>query len=42
LFVNVSSSAPEASTWVMMLTGFGGLAFAAFRRGRRNGIPAIA
>jgi hypothetical protein len=42
LFVNVSSSAPEASTWVMMLAGFGGLAFAAFRRGRRNGIPAVA
>jgi len=26
---------PEASTWVMMLAGFGGLGFAAFRRARK-------
>jgi hypothetical protein len=26
---------PEASTWAMMLTGFAGLGFAAFRRGQR-------
>jgi hypothetical protein len=28
------SSVPEASTWVMALTGFAALAFAAFRRAR--------
>ena len=26
---------PETSTWVMMLTGFAGLGFAAFRRSQR-------
>ena len=42
LFVNVRSAVPEASTWLMMLAGFGGLAFAAFRRARRTGVSAIA
>jgi hypothetical protein len=42
LFVNVSSAVPEASTWAMMLVGFGGLAFAAFRRTRKNGASAVA
>ena len=42
LFVNVKSTVPEASTWAMMLAGFAGLAFAAFRRTRKTGISAIA
>ena len=34
---NVSVSAvPEASTWLMMLLGFAGIGFAAYRRSRRN------
>ncbi len=32
------SSVPEPSTWAMMLAGFGGLGFAAFRRSRRPNI----
>jgi Domain of unknown function (DUF4114)/PEP-CTERM motif len=36
---NVSSAVPEASTWAMMLAGFGGLAFAGYRRTRRIGAP---
>jgi hypothetical protein len=31
----VTSGVPEASTWAMMLLGFSGLGFAAFRRGQR-------
>jgi hypothetical protein len=42
IFVNVSSTAPEASTWVMMLAGFGALAFAGFRRARKTGVSAVA
>jgi hypothetical protein len=42
LFVNVKSTVPEASTWVMMLAGFGGLALAASRRARKAGVSAIA
>jgi hypothetical protein len=42
LFVNVRSTVPEASTWAMMLAGFGGLAFAAFRRTRKTGVSAVA
>ena len=42
LFVNVSSAVPEASTWVMMLAGFGGLAYAASRRTRKTGVPVAA
>jgi hypothetical protein len=30
------TSVPEPSTWAMMLAGFGGLGFAAFRRRRRT------
>jgi fibro-slime domain-containing protein len=39
--VTLTPSVPEASTWAMMLTGFAGLGFAAFRRGRKTA-PAIA
>jgi fibro-slime domain-containing protein len=35
------SAVPEASTWAMMLTGFAGLGFAAFRRARKTA-PTIA
>ena len=42
VFVNVSTAVPEAWTWAMMLAGFGGLAFAAFRRTRRTRLSAIA
>jgi PEP-CTERM motif-containing protein/uncharacterized protein DUF4114 len=42
LFVNVNSAVPEASTWAMMLAGFGGLAFAAFRRTRKTDVSAVA
>ncbi len=31
----LSISAPEASTWLMMLAGFAGLGFAAFGRGQK-------
>ncbi len=37
----LTPSVPEASTWAMMLTGFAGIGFAAFRRGRKTA-PAIA
>ena len=30
-----SNAVPEPSTWAMLMVGFGGLGFAAFRRGRR-------
>jgi hypothetical protein len=33
--LTISSGIPEPSTWAMMLTGFAGLGFAAFRRGQR-------
>jgi hypothetical protein len=36
------TAVPEASTWVMMLAGFGGLGFAAFYRSRRSGVSALA
>jgi hypothetical protein len=40
---NVTTLAvPEPSTWAMMLAGFGGLAFAAFRRARRTGVSVVA
>jgi PEP-CTERM motif len=42
VFVNVNSAVPEASTWAMMLAGFGGLAFAGFRRARAAAVPATA
>jgi Domain of unknown function (DUF4114) len=42
VFVNVSSAVPEASTWAMMLAGFGGLAFAGYRRTHRTGGPVVA
>jgi hypothetical protein len=34
------SAVPEASTWVMALTGFAALAFAGFRRARSRGAAA--
>jgi PEP-CTERM motif len=37
-----SAAVPEASTWAMMLAGFGGLGFAAFYRSRRTSISALA
>ena len=42
VFVNVSGAVPEASTWAMMLAGFGGLAFAGLRRTRKMGVAAAA
>ncbi len=33
--VSLTSSVPEPSTWAMMLVGFGGLGFAAYRRRRK-------
>ena len=35
------SSAPEASTWAMMLAGFAGLGFVGFRRSRKQPIAAF-
>jgi hypothetical protein len=34
----LTSGVPEPSTWAMMLAGFGGLGFAAFRRSRKASI----
>jgi hypothetical protein len=36
------TAVPEASTWAMMLTGFGGLGFAAFYRSRKSRVSALA
>jgi hypothetical protein len=36
------SAAPEASTWAMMLIGFGGLGFAGYRASRMSGRRAAA
>jgi PEP-CTERM motif-containing protein len=38
----LTSGVPEASTWAMMLAGFGGLGLAAFRRGRKTSVSALA
>ncbi len=39
----IASSVPEQSTWVMMLLGFGGLGYRAYRRGRKDRVgPAFA
>ena len=35
------TTVPEASTWAMMLAGFGGLGFAAFRRSRRTQVSIV-
>jgi hypothetical protein len=35
------TAVPEPSTWAMMLAGFGGLGFAAFRRRRRTPVAII-
>jgi hypothetical protein len=37
-----STAVPEASTWAMMLAGFGGLGFAAFYRSRRSSVSPLA
>jgi opacity protein-like surface antigen len=37
-----ASPVPEASTWAMMLAGFGGLGFAGFYHSRRGRVSAIA
>jgi len=39
--VSSSSTAPEPSTWAMMLLGFAGVGFLAFRRGRVTMSPAV-
>jgi hypothetical protein len=36
-----SSAIPEPSTWAMMLVGFAGLGFAAYRRSRAAVVPAV-
>jgi hypothetical protein len=38
----VSTPVPEPSTWAMMMLGFGGLGYAAFRRASKSRVPAIA
>ncbi len=38
----VLAAVPETSTWVMMGAGFAALGFAAFRRGRKSAISALA
>ena len=40
VFTNTTEvvSSPEASTWVMMLAGFGGLGFVALRRSRKAAV----
>jgi hypothetical protein len=37
-----STAVPEASTWAMMLVGFGGLGFAAFYRSSRSRVSTLA
>jgi PEP-CTERM motif len=37
-----TTAVPEASTWAMMLAGFGGLGVVAFRRARKPQISALA
>jgi hypothetical protein len=39
--IGVSGSVPETSTWAMMVLGFAGLGYAAFRRGSRGQALAI-
>jgi hypothetical protein len=39
---NISAGVPELSTWAMMLIGFGGLGFAAYRRSRKVSAAAFA
>jgi PEP-CTERM motif len=38
----ITSGVPEPSTWAMMVIGFIGLGYAAFRRGAKGRAPAIA
>lgn len=37
----LSTTVPEASTWILMLVSFGGLGFAGCRRARRRAVAAI-
>jgi fibro-slime domain-containing protein len=39
--VTVNPGVPEASTWAMLLAGFGGLGFAAFRRSRKAAVSLV-
>jgi hypothetical protein len=41
-FYTAAGAVPEPSTWAMMLIGFGGLGLAVARRGRKQGVTAIA
>jgi hypothetical protein len=41
-FSDVAPGVPEASTWAMMLLGFAGIGFAAYRRSRKNNGLALA
>ena len=34
--VNVTAAVPEPSTWAMMILGFAGIGFMAYRRSRKN------
>jgi len=36
-FANMSDGIPEQSTWAMMLLGFAGLGFVAYRRTKKSG-----
>jgi MYXO-CTERM domain-containing protein len=38
--VSVSAAAPELSTWAMMLLGFAGIGFLAWRRSRKAAVAA--
>ena len=38
VFPSDAAAAPELSTWAMMLTGFAGLGYAAFRAGRKESL----
>ena len=40
--IQIGSAVPEPSTWAMMLIGFGGLGFMAYRRSRRIAVTAQA
>jgi hypothetical protein len=39
-FDNVATSAPEPATWIMMLLGFAGLGFVAYRRTKKGSVAA--
>lgn len=41
VFANVANAVPEPSTWAMMLLGFAGLGFGAFRRARKSDVSIV-